>query len=259
MFYQFGIGALLANPNGGNLGTPTGPVRFGTIQDVMIDIDVKEVELRGQNKGPDDVASSDMTVKGKSGFGELDIDIWNALMFADTITTGMERAVIDEAGAVPGTSTYTITVTHGANFVTDFGVRYSVTGLFLKKVSSLTAAGQYTVNTTTGVYTFYSADAAAAVLITYTWNDASNGRTLTVLNHIQGYAPTFSLFLTQPYKSNLSPNNDSALELLVCRATKMNIPHKRNGYVISDFEFVSYPNAAGVWFKWYESDTNDQE
>lgn len=258
MYYQFGIGAMLAAPVGGNASTPSGPVRFGTIQDVGVDIDQKLVELRGQMKGPDDVAPGDMTIKFKSGFGELDIEIWNNLMFGDTVATGMVRAILDEAATIPATP-YKVTVTNGANFVADYGVRFALTGAFLDRVASGPTTGQYAVNQTTGEYTFAAADTTLGVLITYTWTDSTNGRTLTVNNHLQGFGPTFSLFLTQPYKSNLSSSNDSALFLPVCRASKMSLPHKRDGYVIADFEGESYPNNLGVWMKWYESDTNDQE
>jgi hypothetical protein len=60
---------------------------------------------------------------------------------------------------------YTITVAHAASFLADGGVTSG--GSALTKVSGAPAAGQYSVSA--GVYTFNSAQALAAVSITYTW------------------------------------------------------------------------------------------
>lgn len=258
MLYQFGVGYLLAKPRGGNASTPSGPVRFGTVQDIALDITQKLVKLMGQMKGPDDIAASDMEVKGKSGFGELDVNIWNALMFGDTVAAGITRAVIDEAAAIP-TTPYQVTVVNAAHFIDDFGVRLASDGSYLKVVPSSPATGQYSVNPATGIYTFAAADTGNNVLISYTWSDTTHGRTATFKNHLQGYGPEFSLLCTMPYESNLSPLNDSGIELLRCKASKMSIPFKRDGYIISDFEFESFPDQTGTWWKFYESDTNQQE
>jgi hypothetical protein len=100
---QFGIGALFARPVGGNAATPSFPQQFGIIQDVSLDITQKLVSLFGQNKFPDDVAPSDMEIKGKAGFGKIDIHAYNTLFFADTIATGMVVSVMNEEHNVPTT------------------------------------------------------------------------------------------------------------------------------------------------------------
>ena len=181
--YQFGIGGLYANPNGGNLGTPTGPQKFGVIQDVSVDIDQKLVELRGQLKFPNDVAPGDMSIKGKAAFGQIEVETYNALFFANTITYASAVVFVpNEAQTVPASSVYTITVNHPTTFGEDYGVNYAVSGAALQQVVSVTAVGQYSVNTGTGMYTFFSADASAAVVISYTYTPASTtGRTLTVV------------------------------------------------------------------------------
>lgn len=244
--YQFGVGGMFATPNGGNLATPSGPVQFGVIQDVSLDIDQKLVELRGQSKFPNDVAPSDMSIKGKASFGQIEVEIYNSLFFGNTITPATAVLFVpNEAHSVPASSVYTITVTHTTTFNEDFGVTYAATGAALQPVVSVTAVGQYSVNTSTGVYTFFSGDASAAVLISYTYTPASTtGRMLSVVNEIQGYGPQFELYLLQSYQG---ANN---MRLYACRASKMSAPLKKDGYLLSDFEFQAYANAAGKVFDW---------
>ena len=297
--FQFGIGGMYANPTGGNLATPSGPAFFGTIQNVDVEIDGKNVDLRGQNQFPDDVAPGDKTIKGKAGFAKVEIDIYNELFYGDTITTGIKIVADREAHTVPGGSslpawianhaynvlgyvvtdgTYaqkviatgtsenpgppswnatvggytadgtvvwqnlgavgnTLTVTNVATFLTDLGVMYAATGKpFVYTSGAPAAAGQYTQSG--GVYTFHAGDVATAVLISYVYSSAT-GRTLTVTNHIQGYGPVFELYLMQPYQGT------NGIHLFACRASKMSNPLKRDGYLISDFEFEAYSNAAG--------------
>jgi hypothetical protein len=310
--FQFGIGGMFAVPSGGNLATPSNPQRFGTIQDVAVEFDQKLVELMGQNKLPDDVAPSDMKITGKGGFGNIEIDIYNSLFFADAITAGSSQVSMDEAytiasasapAAWAATTTYTLgqavtgdsviqvcTVagTSGASApswatttgaVTDDGstVQWTCAGFtnaqFVKVANAGTfgenlfvryangtplsptvgnvapvAAGTYQVGA--GVYGFYTSDVGQSILISYDYVTPSaapnQGKTLTVNNHIQGYGPTFELFLVMPYMGN------NCLRLHKCRSSKMSTPLKRDGYVISDFEFQAYPDANGVAFNWYQ-------
>ena len=74
-----------------------------------------------------------------------------------------------EPWTVPGTP-FQVTVLNSAAFVLDLGVRYVSTGLSLSLVSANPAQGQYSVNSTTGVYTFNSADQNANVVIAYAYN-----------------------------------------------------------------------------------------
>ena len=73
---------------------------------------------------------------------------------------------INEQHTIPSTGPYTITVAFtGAPFA-DGGV-VDVNGNVYSVVGSSPAAGQYTVNTSTGTYTFNAADASVPVTITY--------------------------------------------------------------------------------------------
>jgi hypothetical protein len=245
--FQFGIGGMFGNPVGGNLATPSGPQQFGTLQDVSVEFTQKLVELYGQNKFPDDVAPSDMKLSGKAAFAKIEIELFNALYFAETIATGIDIVKDREAATVPSTpGPYTVTVTEAADFVKDLGVLYAATGKPFERVAAASEAlGKYSVNETTGVYTFASADGGADVLISYVYSD-TGGRTLTVTNRIQGYGPVFELYMLQPYQGT------NGLHLYACRASKMSAPMKRDNYLISDFEFEAFANAAGKVFDWFQ-------
>lgn len=304
--FQFGIGGMYGVPNGGNLATPSGPQRFGTIQDVSVEFNQKLVELMGQNKMPDDVAPSDMKINGKGGFGAIEIGIYNALFFADAVVSGSNQVAQDESYTLASstappswaaTTTYTvgqlifdstniqictvggtsgasapswattpgtvtsdgstvkwtcvgdpspyIKVANAGTFVENLTVRYGNGSGPLQVVTTSPTVGQYTVQS--GVYGFASGDEGNQILISYEFTSPSNtGKTLTVNNHLQGYGPTFELFLVMPYMGN------NCLHLHKCRSSKMSAPMKRDGYLISDFEFQAYPDANGIAFDWYQ-------
>ena len=248
-FFQFGIGGLFAIPTTGNLATPSGPVQFGTIQDTNVEFNQKLEKLMGQNKLPDDVAPSDMEIKGKSGFGRIDVNIYNALFFGETITTGIAITQSNEAHAIPATTPFTVTIAppNSGTFSKDLGVRFAATQQGFERVASGPITGQY--SQAAGVYTFAAADEGVAVQISYEYT-ITTGQTLTVNNHIQGYGPVFELYLAQPYQGS------NGLHLHACRASKMSAPMKRNGYLISDFEFEAFPDAAGIAFDWYQADAS---
>lgn len=254
-FFEFGVGGLYGRPTGGNVATPSGPQIFGTIQDVSVEFDQKLVDLRGQLKGPDDVAPSDMTIKGKSGFGRIEVEIYNSLFFggASTISAGIKKVppYPGEAQTVPASpGPYTVTVTNSADFINDLGVKYASTGGQLWQVAAGgEGKGKYSVvesGSGKGVYTFSSDDAGAELLFFYAYTDSADGETMLVTNQLQGYGPIFELYLMMPYQGN------NGLHLFQCRASKMSAPMKRDGYLISDFEFESYQNAAGQWFEWFQ-------
>ncbi len=69
-------------------------------------------------------------------------NVLNAIYFGGTVAAGMTTTAY-EAQSVPGMSTYTVTVDNSSHFTADLGVIYAATGLPLKRVSSVSAAGEY--------------------------------------------------------------------------------------------------------------------
>jgi hypothetical protein len=242
--FQFGVGGCWGVPSGGNLATPSFPQQFGTLQDTSVDMDSKLVELRGQNRFPDDAAPGDMTVKGKAAFAKIEVDIYNSLFFGDTIATGVKVIARNE----PHTTTANAaTVTYGATFNEDLGVLYAANGKPLQEVTAGNEAlGKYSYNANNGLYTFAANDNNTAMLFSYSYSDANNGKTLTVTNQLLGYGPVFELWLSMPYQGH------NGMHLFACRASKMGAPMKRDNYVISDFEFTAFANAAGNIFEFFQ-------
>lgn len=99
---------------------------------------------------------------------------------ASANTGPLDNQTIVEAHTIPAPSgPYTVTVTNSADFIADGGVVITSTGVPLTAVSGSPSSGQYSV--TAGVYTFNSAQASTAILITYTFSfSGSTGVTITV-------------------------------------------------------------------------------
>lgn len=250
MIFQGGITAVLANPTGGNLATPSGPQRGFTIQTCELDFQSKIAEALGQNQSPDDIFASDRKYTGKCTVLQINPDIYNALMFGDTITQGQQQIVnVDFAAAVPGTGPYTITITPPTSgvFVQDLGVVYSTNPsgfsasapFYNVGSGSLTAAGQYKV--AGAVYTFDSADSAANVKISYSYS-VTTGRSLTVFNHPQSYGPFCEIYLPLNYQGF------NTLHIKRVRFTNMGFKLKRDGHLESPLDFSCFPDGSGAIF-----------
>lgn len=254
MRIEFGAGNLFFNPLGGNIPTFDTPQQVATLQDVAIDISATIKDLRGQYQFPDDTAISDRKITWKSGSGRFDIDLYNNIVFGESaINTGGAPLAVDEAHAIPGSSPYTIVVTNSATFVTDLGVVDQATGQKLTRVTFSPSPGEYSVSA--GTYTLNSGEAAANVLISYTYT-VTTGRILTVNNHVQGYGPAFELFLSNPYQPSFSQGGVATIpeycHLYVCKVSKMGLPFKRSDYLISDIEGEAYSNASGQVLDFYQ-------
>src|SRR5438034_9261004 len=102
MRLAFGSGQLFCLPvsNSGGVFNAS-PVWFATLQDVDITIDATIKELRGNLQFPDDTAISDKKITWKAGFGRFSIDMWNALYFGDSISSGSFSGGTGAGGGVP--------------------------------------------------------------------------------------------------------------------------------------------------------------
>ena len=253
MKFIFGSGECFARPSGGNLATPSGPVRLATLQDVSVEFTYKIVELRGQDLDPEDAANADRSIKGKAAFAGFDIGIFSSLMFSDTIAAGMKGFARHEPHTIAGGTDVTtpIQVTKHLHFVEDYGVRYADgSGEFILVAAGHEAKGAYSVDLLTGTYTFDPDDLGKEVLIAYSFSDSTKGKTLTVQSHSQGYGPKVEIVLTDPYDSADEDYPGNVLILPAAKVSKMSLPKKRDGYAISDFEFTAFKDAAGNVLYW---------
>ena len=230
---SFGSGLLFAT----NLAANSTPILFGTLQDVTLDMSRVIKELYGQGQFPVAAAAGQQKVSGKAKVGQINGRLYNDLFFGGTTAVGTTQLVYQEAGAIPGSVTYTVTVAGSATFVDDEGVYYSATGLPFTKVASAPTLGQYTV--ASGVYTFAAADASVAVLISYTKTVAGTGSTITIGNPLQGVQPTFSMIVQRAYNGQ-----QEAFKLWSCMASKLSVPTKMADWGLTEIDFVGFADSA---------------
>jgi len=200
MELSFGSGLLWGARTDAVIGsTPDDGARmFGVLQDVAIDFDFTNKPLWGQYQFPVAIARGQGKISGKAKFAQILALTYRDLFWGLSSAAGQFAVSFNEAQSVPGSSTYTITVTNSATYNDDLGVIYASTGKRFTRVSSVAAAGQYSVNFSTGVYTFYSGDASAAVEISYTYLPVTGGTKITITNQLLGTTPTFAMRASGP-------------------------------------------------------------
>lgn len=246
--FTFGSGFLFGTRT--DIATQT-PQFFGTIQDVSVEFSSSSKELYGPYQFPVAVARGKSKITCKAKLGLLSGLLFNSLFFGGTMVAGEVLTAVSEAGAVPGTSTYTVTVSNSAHFTTDLGVYYLSTGLPLKLVASGPTAGQYSVSA--GVYTFAAADANANVLISYQYTNSSAGQKLTLTNPPLGSNPVFSasLFTQATLQSGVK---NATLNLHSCVSDKVSFSTKLDDWMIPEFDFAAFADASNTVFDWSFSD-----
>jgi hypothetical protein len=145
---------------------------------------------------------------------------------------------------VPAATPYTVTAANTASYNDDLGVVYAGSGKRFNRVTTPSAAGQYSVNFSTGIYTFSSADASAALLLSllsYTYNVATSGSKITLTNQLMGATPTFKATFYTTYNGS-----GTALRLNACTANKLSFPTKVDTWTISELDFSAFADASGT-------------
>jgi hypothetical protein len=158
-----------------------------------------------------------------------------------TPTTG----VVASGAAITFGGVPSATAANAATFSQDLGVTYASganIGAALTYVApgGALTVGQYSVNPTTGVYTFSEADLGASVQLNYLYT-ATTGNTISLNNLLMGTTPRFQAIFTQVYNGN-----SLVLKLLACTSSKLTLPTKIDDYVINELDFEAYANAAGL-------------
>ncbi len=249
--FEFGSGTLFGFPSSGNTAPNPTPMKFGTLQDVSLDISGDIKQLYGQKQFPEAVARGKCKISGKAKFAQINGKLMNDMFFGQPLGTGMIKTALDEAATVPATP-FQVTVTNSATFKQDWGVRYASganAGIPLARVAASPAVGQYSVNTASGVYTFASGDTGAAVQISYTFTAAATGTQLNITNQLMGFAPTIQVLLQTVY--NASQFN---VLLYAVVASKLSFATKQEDFIIPEFDFEAFANAAGQVIDMYSNE-----
>jgi hypothetical protein len=236
--YAFGAGSFWGIANGSANPTPN---RFGALQSASVDFTSTVKELYGSYQLPLAIGRGTMKIEGKAQAGQFQGRILSDLFFGISKTVGQTLVADNEAGAIPTSVAYTVTVANSTGFKTDLGVKYAATGLPFVCVASAPTVGQYTV--AAGVYTFAAADEGANVLISYTYTPASNtaGESVTMTNQLLGTAPNFKSVVSQTFNSERV-----TLTLNQCVATKYTFDTKLEDFNIPEFDFSAFVDASNT-------------
>jgi hypothetical protein len=239
----FGSGVLIGTPltdyTGAVIANPT-PVQFGVAQEIGLDVSFDTKMLYGQNQFPVAVGRGKGKITGKVKAAQVNGALFNSIMFGQGLTSGIIADVYDVVGAaIPGTPyQITPTVPSSGTWTFDLGVRDS-NGVPMTRVASGPATGQYSV--AAGVYTFAAADTTKVVYINFQYTATSTtAKKSTLVNPLMGYAPSFRADLYLPYNGKtliVTANN--------CVANKLSLATKLDDFVIPEYNFDAFADAAG--------------
>ena len=246
----FGPGTVTFTPN--NVTNPT-PYNIGMAQEISYEESSTLKSIYGQNRRALAVGAGTIKSTGKIKGARFSISAINWLLYGLAPAVGSTGTSIAQTGTVPAVSTYTITPTvpGSGTWATDLGVVYAATLKPFTRVASLTAAGQYTV--AAGVYTFYSADASAAVLITYNYTMAATGySSLLGGNPLLGPTVSFSLNITATDPTNNAAATFQVYNAVVSKASL--IQSKMEDFSMPEYDYEAFVNSAGNIGSWNTPD-----
>lgn len=223
------------------------PVKFGALQDVSVEFSASSKPLFGQNQFPLAVARGSAKIQCKAKFAKIDAKAFGSLFFGSTPATGQTTEAVQEAGTVPASSTYTVTVANHTTWTADLGVFYAASGIQLTQVASGSeATGKYSV--AAGVYTFAAGDASAALKLDYQYT-TTGGLSWTQANPLLGQQPVFQAVLSTSWNGP-NGNTQADLTLLACIASKLTFATKLEDWVVPEMDFDAFANNAGNVFTW---------
>ena len=238
--YSFGSGVLIGTRT--DIANAT-PLNFGLLQEVSFDENATLKELYGQQQRPLAIARGTIKTTAKAKVARISGLAMAHLFYGVTPIAGQVMTAFAEAGAIPATTPYTVTAANSATAVDDLGVINALTGLPFIKVASAPTAGQYSY--AAGVYTFAAADTGKAVLLNYTYTLTTGGQRFTVTNALLGTTPTFACqFYTtfQGQACNVKYTN--------CTSSKLGFSTKLEDFVMPEFDFSVFADAAGNVATW---------
>ncbi|MGH6838727.1 MAG: hypothetical protein ACREDT_07980 [Methylocella sp.] len=242
--YSFGSGVLLGTRT--DIANAT-PLNFGLVQEVTIDESATIKELTGQFQRPVAIARGTIKTTGKAKVARISGIAFASLYYGFVPAVGQVATSLAEGPTPIPTTPFTITVANSATFIDDAGVINAATGLPMALVASGPAAGQYSVNLGTGVYTFSSADnvSGVKVLISYTYNIAAAGQKFTISNQLLGTTPTFKAKFYTTFQGQAI-----SLQLNNCTSNKLSFHTKLEDFIMPEFDFSCFADAAGNVMTW---------
>lgn len=242
--YVFGSGVLFGTPltdaTGAAIVNPS-PIEFGTISDVALDISFDTKQLYGNLQFPVAIGRGKGKIGGKAKAAKLNGSMLNNLFFGQTLNLGVISDVYDTTGAaIPSTPfAITPTVPGSGTWTRNLGVK-DANGLPMTRVASAPTTGQYSVSA--GVYTFAAADTGLTVYINFQYSATSTTAVKSdVINLPMGYAPSFQADFYMPFNGK-----NLVFTAHNCVASKLAFATKQDDFMMPEFDFDCFANAAGL-------------
>jgi len=232
--FSFGLGTLWIVPPGAN---PT-PIQVGTLQEVTTNFDADVKELYGAQSFPVDVATGKRKITGKAKTAELNSALISSILAGSTITAGQIMSARNESAVIP-TGGGPLTPLNGATFAGDGGVYDYTASLWMARVESAPAAGQYELDETTGDYTFAAADAGHRVGLYYLYT-ATTGNTVALANQDMGASIVFQLNVFNEYRGK-----QSGFKFYAVVFPKLDFSPKQDDYTEIDLDFSAFADDSG--------------
>lgn len=252
--YLFGAGKVHATPIQDVYGNPIlngTPVEVGVVQSVSVDINFDLKELYGRGQFAVDAARGKGAIKCKASMGRINGALLNSIFFGGVVTEGGITAVSQTINGevIPSGSTIKPIVPNSGTFVKDLGLTDGK-AIPMKRVAATPTAGQYSVNESTGVYTFAAADAGKTVFISFKYSATVAGAKSGIVSNLDmGYTPEFSVDLFREYKGKFF-----GMDFFRCTSNKLAFSSKQDDYDLPEFEFQPMADDLGRIFKWTTSE-----
>jgi hypothetical protein len=232
-------------------GSGIGPRQFGIVQGTTIDFDFTDKPLFGQLQWPVALGRGQGKITGKVETAQLNMLLWADIFFGLTPTSGQFAVSQEEAATIPA-SPFAVTVANAGTYVDDLGVSYAAgiaAGDRFNRVTSGPAVQQYSVNASTGVYTFAAADTGKAVRISYSYTIAATGSQLTLTAQLQGFTPSWKGTFYQKISPGPPGTGGSlqgfAVRLNACVSSKLNLATKQQDWQFPGFDFEAFADGSG--------------
>lgn len=240
---NFGVGFLFATPQGTN---PT-PTRFGRLQDVAVDFSYDAKLLYGSNQYALEQARGKAKIDIKATVAVVDPALFNNIFFGLTLAAGETLNSVDEV-ATPSTGTFT--VANGGTYSQDLGLYNTVTKLWMSRVASAPAAGQYAVNVATGVYTTNTAQNGQKLLASYTYASSSTGSSLAFTNQLMGTNVVFSVQLVSKYRQQDGQLRSMFMNFPAVVCPKLSMPLKLDDFTLPQLDMTAGDDGSGNVFNY---------
>lgn len=228
-----------------NITNPT-PTRFLVPQDQSINFKRSTKSLFSENQLPEDVSSGEMEVQGKVTYATTNSRAFAELLFGVSQAVGQTLEADNEQGTLVS---HAYTAVNGGTFSVDLGVVLVSSGKRYVRVAAASevAGTSYSVNTSTGVYTFAVGETGTVFKFSYLYTSASGGSTVSLTNQPMGKGGgDFTAIHVLPWTNNSNVVEQDVLTLNSCIASDAEISAKIADYAKPTFAFSAACDTTGT-------------